>query len=71
MTGPEHWHGAERHLEAAAGHCDRCEAGEMGYELGCAQVHALLALTAAIALPAGDWEQWHAAIRGETHEETR
>ena len=60
MTGPEHYAAAEGHLESAARHCDRGEAREMQYELAHAQVHAILALAAATALPAehaGDWQR--------------
>ena len=60
MTGPEHYAAAERHLETAAGHCDRDETRQMEYELGRGIISALLALTAATALPgeqAGDWQR--------------
>jgi hypothetical protein len=62
MTGPEHFAEAERSVLG-----ERCDYGcphggcahEMAY-LARAQVHALLALTAATALPGqhpGDWER--------------
>jgi hypothetical protein len=48
MTGADNYREAQRHLELAAGHCDRGEALAMQYELGCVQARALLALAAAV-----------------------
>jgi hypothetical protein len=53
MTGPDAFCEAQRHLEAAARHCDGDDAPGMQYELGSAIVHALLANAAATALGQG------------------
>jgi hypothetical protein len=60
MTGPEHYLEAQRLLNVVAG-------GAADWEpmAAAAQVHATLALAAATALPAGDYEAWRSAAAGE------
>jgi hypothetical protein len=50
MTGPQHYANAESDLENAARASDRGRQDDVTYWLGCAQVHATLALAAATAL---------------------
>lgn len=50
MTGPEHYANAESDLDNAARASDRGRQDDVTYWLGCAQVHATLALAAATAL---------------------
>ena len=51
MTGPEHYREAELLLAEADNFSEN--GGDMGQMLAAAQVHALLALAAATALPTG------------------
>jgi hypothetical protein len=66
MTGPEHW--AEADLILSGDPCEYgCPHAGCPHEMRMiarAQVHATLALAAATALQAGDWEEWVKAIRG-------
>ena len=50
MTGPDHFLNAESDLEHAARASDKGRQDDVTYWLGCAQVHATLALAAATAL---------------------
>ena len=70
MTGPEHYANAESDLDNAARADDRGRQEDVTYWLGCAQVHATLALAAATALgregadgtmPSRDRVQWFVA----------
>jgi hypothetical protein len=67
MTGTDNYREAQRHLELAAGHCDRGDVMAMQYELGCAQARALLALAAAVVTGAvmrpEDRDEWDSATR--------
>jgi hypothetical protein len=47
VTGPEHYANAESDIEHAAHASDKGRTGDVTYWLGCAQVHATLALAAA------------------------
>lgn len=67
MTGPDHYRAAELDLEAAARASDKRNQLDVAYWLGSAQVHAALALTAAMARPLfGDYssarQEWKEAI---------
>jgi len=50
MTGPDHFANAESDIEHAAHASDKGRQDDVAYWLGCAQVHATLALAAATAL---------------------
>ena len=68
MTGPEHWREADLILTGDADPCSYgCPHTGCPHEMAMiarAQVHATMALAAATALGAGDWEEWDKAIRG-------
>ena len=51
MTGPEHYRSAELDLSHAAVASDNNDHHDVAYWLGSAQVHATLALAAAMARP--------------------
>jgi hypothetical protein len=63
MTGPEHYANAESDLDNAAHASDKRNQADVAYWLGCAQVHATLALAAATALidekpRSGSFDAW-------------
>jgi hypothetical protein len=64
MTGPEHYTNAEADIDNAAHAHNRGSQDDVTYWLGCAQVHATLALAAATGLrdgggmPSPDWNEW-------------
>lgn len=65
MNGPEHYAAAERALDRAGE--DERQGGPFAYHLGCAQVHATLALAAATAMGSTgmarvDYAAWDARV---------
>jgi len=62
VTGPEHFANAESDLEHAAHASDRDRLEDMAYWVGCAQVHAALAVAAAVIagarLQPADRHEW-------------
>jgi len=65
VTGPEHYAEAER-LLAPGEHDEDSDAYLVLRDIAAAQVHAILAHTAAVALPGGDYEEWIQVIREVT-----
>jgi hypothetical protein len=67
MNGPEHYANAESDLEHAAHASDKGRLDDVAYWLGCAQVHATLALAAAhvsgILMHPEDRAAWDRAIQ--------
>lgn len=63
MTGPDNYANAESDLEHASHASDQGRQNDVTYWLGCAQVHATLALAAATADPFAHAEQWTEVTR--------
>jgi hypothetical protein len=63
MTGPEHYLNAESDIDHAARASDKGREQDVAYWLGCAQVHAILALTAATANPFDHQNGWSEVTR--------
>jgi hypothetical protein len=71
VNGPQHFANAESDLEHAAHASDKGRTDDVTYWLGCAQVHATLALTAAtigrgsLSMTLAGRHEWQKAIDPE------